>query len=207
MSKNRLFDKVFRRKKDGLNFRRRRKKIDFNKVKYIAVFLVEIAFVILLGYLLVVAFGKQVSCSNSSMEPTYITDDTLLVNTIAYKIGSPERGEIIAFKPQSNVNASYSIKRIIGKPGETIQIKNGRIYINGERYKELIEVETINNPGIAASEITLGENQYFVLGDNRNNSSDSRFDEVSIVKRKEILGKAWLRIWPLSSFGVVEKGN
>jgi len=97
---------------------------------------------------------------------------------------------------------------VIGLPGETIQIDyDGNIYINGEILEEHYGREILKDPGIAINPITLGEGEYFVLGDNRNHSSDSRFDEVGVVKRSEILGKAWIRIWPISSFGPVEKGN
>lgn len=180
-------------KRDGLNFRRRRKKIDIEKVKYVAIFTLELAAVIALAYVVVRAFGQQVACSNASMEPTYETSDTLLVNRVAYVFLEPEAGDVIAFKPKSNVNASYSVKRVIGTPGDTIYISNGRIYLNDELYKENIDVETIDNPGIAASPITLLEDQYFVLGDNRNASEDSRYESVGFVSSQDILGKVWLR--------------
>ncbi len=181
------------RKKDGLNFNRRRRKINIDRVKYISILICQLALVILLGYLVVLAFGKQVKCSNASMEPTYETGDVLLVNTIAYKLHEPESGDIIVFKPKSNVNASYSIKRVIATPGDTIYISNGRIYLNGELYKENISVDTIEDPGIAATELTLKDNQYFVLGDNRNSSEDSRYESVGFVSMDDILGKVWIK--------------
>ncbi len=179
--------------RDGLNFRRRRRKIDFDKVRYFAIFGIEILAVILLAYAFVAAFGKQVECSNASMEPTYETSDKLLVNTIAYKFSEPKTSDVIAFKPKSNVNASYSVKRIIGTPGDTICITNGRIYLNDELLKENIDVERIENAGIASSPITLLEDQYFVLGDNRNASEDSRYESVGFVASEDILGKVWMR--------------
>ena len=179
--------------RDGLNFRRRRRKIDFDKVRYVSIFALEIIAVIIIAYGFVVAFGKQVECSNASMEPTYETSDTLLVNTIAYKLSSPKTSDVIAFKPKSNVNASYSVKRIIGTPGDTIYINNGRIYINDELLKENIDVERIENPGIASTPITLMEDQYFVLGDNRNSSEDSRYESVGFVASEDILGKVWMK--------------
>ncbi len=180
-------------KRGSLNFRRRRHKIDFDKIKFYFIYALQIAVAIILGYCVVFAFGKQVECSNASMEPTYQTSDILLVNTIAYKLSEPETSDVIAFKPKSNVNASYSVKRVIGTPGDTIYIKNGRIYLNDELYKENIDVETINNPGIAASPITLLDDQYFVLGDNRNSSEDSRYESVGFVSSEDILGKVWMK--------------
>jgi len=190
---NRFFSRLFRKRNDGLNFNRRRKKVDFGKIRYILVFALELMAVIALAYGVVIAFGKQVECSNSSMEPTYKTSDKLLVNTITYKLSSPENGDIIAFKPKSNVNASYSVKRVIAVPGDTIYINNGRIYLNDELYKENLDVERIENAGIAATPITLLDDQYFVLGDNRNSSEDSRFESVGFVSSEDILGKIWMK--------------
>lgn len=193
LSIKRLFNKTFHRRNDGLNFRRRRKKINFEKVRYVLIFLLELVLVIGLAFGVVTAFGKQVECSNASMEPTYQTSDILLVNTIAYKFSEPEAGDVIAFKPKSNVNASYSVKRVIAVPGDTIYISNGRIYINDELYKENLDVERIENPGIAATPITLLDDQYFVLGDNRNSSEDSRYESVGFVTNEDILGKVWAK--------------
>ncbi len=187
-----FYSSLFRRRSNGLNFNRRRRKINFDKVQYVLIFALEIAVVIAVAFGVVLAFGKQVECSNASMEPTYETSDILLVNTIAYKFSEPKTGEVIAFKPKSNVNASYSVKRVIAVPGDTIYISNGRIYINDEIYKENLEVERIENPGIAASPITLLEDQYFVLGDNRNSSEDSRYESVGFVSNEDILGRVWM---------------
>ena len=192
-SKKRLFKGRPIKKKDGLNFRRRRRKIDFDKVRYILIFVLELALVIAFAYGVVVSFGKQVECANASMEPTYQTSDILLVNTIAYKLSKPQQSDVIAFKPKSNVNASYSVKRVIATPGDTIYINNGRIYINDELYREKLEVERIQNPGIAATPITLMEDQYFVLGDNRNSSEDSRYESVGFVASEDILGRVWMK--------------
>ena len=193
LSIKRFFNKTFHRRNDGLNFRRRRRKLNFEKIRYVLIFLLELVVVIGLAYGVVIAFGKQVECSNASMEPTYKTSDILLVNTIAYKFSEPESGDVIAFKPKSNVNASYSVKRVIAVPGDTIYINNGRIYINDELYKENLDVELIENPGVAATPITLLEDQFFVLGDNRNSSEDSRYESVGFVSSEDILGRVWAR--------------
>lgn len=190
---NNFINKFRAHRNSGLNFNRRRRKVDLNKVRYVFILIIELAIVIALAYGLVLAFGKQVECSNASMEPTYETSDILLVDTIIYKFSTPKQGDVIAFKPRANVNASYSVKRVIATAGDTIYISNGRIYINDELYKENIDVETIENPGIAASPITLLEDQYFVLGDNRNASEDSRFESVGFVSSEDILGKIWAK--------------
>ncbi|MCR5195418.1 MAG: signal peptidase I [Pseudobutyrivibrio sp.] len=193
LSKRRLSNNSLFRKKDGLSFRRRRRKIDFDKVKHILLLVVELVLVVGLAYGVVICFGKQVECSNASMEPTYETSDKLLINIIAYKFNSPERGDVIAFKPRSNVNASYSVKRVIGLPGDTLYIKSGRIYINEELYKEGMELDPIENAGVAASPIKLLDNQYFVLGDNRNSSEDSRYESIGLLSKEDILGKIWIK--------------
>ena len=115
---------------------------------------------------------------------------------------------VITFVGQrTEVDNTYYIKRIIGLPGETVQIMDdGSIYINGEKLEEnygmeVIKPETI---GRAAEPIELGDDEYFVMGDNRNNSSDSRTDMVGNIKRENIIGKAWLRIWPVSDFGILQ---
>ncbi len=188
-SKNRI---LFHRN-DGLNFRRRRRKLDVDRIKKVSLLLLELALAIFLGYLTVASFGRQVECSNESMEPTYAAGDRLLVNRVSYRISSPKSGDVIAFKPRSNVNASYSIKRVIAVPGDTIYIENGRIYVNDEIYKDSVSTDTIDNAGIASSPITVGENQYFVLGDNRTASEDSRYESIGLVSDQDILGKIWAR--------------
>ena len=95
------------------------------------------------------------------------------------------------------------VKRVIGLPGETVQIKDGLILINGETYMEKKDFPKISNPGLAETQVTLGKNEYFVLGDNRNNSEDSRFASVGNVKKGQIKGKVWLRIRPLRHFGLI----
>ena len=192
-TRRRFFNRSSHRKKDGLNFRRRRRKLDVDRLRYVLIFAVEIIAVVLLAYGVVLSFGRQVECANVSMEPTYHTSDKLLINTVVYKFSEPESADVIAFKPKSNVNASYSVKRVIAVPGDTIYIKNGRIYVNDELYNESIDVEPIENPGIATTPITLLEDQYFVLGDNRNSSEDSRYESVGFVASDDILGKVWMK--------------
>ena len=115
----------------------------------------------------------------------------------------PERFDIIVFPFQYQSN-TYYIKRIIGLPGETVYINDaGEIYINGKLLEEDYGLDTIQNPGLASEPITLGEDEYFVMGDNRNNSSDSRDPSVGILKRKDLLGRAWVRIYPFDKVGVI----
>ena len=132
--------------------------------------------------------------------------DNLIVEKLSYRFSDPKRFDIIVFPPTGK--KEYYIKRIIGLPGETVQIdENGNIYINGELLEENYGAETIQNPGRAAKPITLGDDEYFVMGDNRNNSKDSRSEEVGNVKRSQIIGRAWLRIWPLNKFGLLKHSS
>lgn len=157
-------------------------------------------------WLVITFVGQRAEVEGASMENTLHNGDNLIVDKLSYRFHDPERFDIIVFPFQYQAN-TYYIKRIIGLPGETVQImEDGSIYINGEKLeesygREVIQPETI---GRAAEPIVLGEDEYFVMGDNRNNSSDSRTDIVGNIKREDIIGKAWLRIWPLSDFGVLK---
>lgn len=139
-----------------------------------------------------------------SMEDTLQDRDHLIVEKISYRLDKLNRFDIIAFYPYGKEIEDYYIKRIIALPGETIQIKGSDIYINGEVLEENYGKDPITYAGIAAEPITLGEDEFFVLGDNRTVSFDSRSAEVGIVKKEQIGGRAILRIWPLSEFGTIE---
>ena len=157
-------------------------------------------------WLVITFVGQRTEVEGASMENTLHNGDNLIVDKLSYRFHDPERFDIIVFPFQFQDN-TYYIKRIIGLPGETVQIMDdGSIYINGEKLEEnygmeVIKPETI---GRAAEPIELGDDEYFVMGDNRNNSSDSRTDMVGNIKRENIIGKAWLRIWPVSDFGILQ---
>jgi len=157
-------------------------------------------------WLVITFVGQRTEVEGASMENTLHNGDNLIVDKLSYRFHDPERFDIIVFPFQFQDN-TYYIKRIIGLPGETVQIMDdGSIDINGEKLEEnygmeVIKPETI---GRAAEPIELGDDEYFVMGDNRNNSSDSRTDMVGNIKRENIIGKAWLRIWPVSDFGVLQ---
>lgn len=134
------------------------------------------------------------------MEPSLSDGDQIIVENISYYRHEPERFDVIVFPNGEGVNY---IKRIIGLPGETVRIADGYIYINGELLNENYGNELIEEPGIASSGITLAEDEYFVLGDNRNASVDSRRTEVGNIHRTDIQGKAWLRLYPFGSAGSI----
>lgn len=139
----------------------------------------------------------------SSMEDTLYDKDNIIVEKVSYRFNAPQRFDIIVFPYQYDKNTHY-VKRIIGLPGEKVYIDSmGNIFINDILLYEKYGKEIIEDPGVAANPITLGPDEYFVLGDNRNNSKDSRFSDVGAVKRDDIIGKAWLLIWPLNEFGKI----
>ena len=175
-----------------------------NVVKEIISTILYILAVLLGTYLLITFVGQRTSVSGSSMEPTLSNNDQLILDKISYRFSEPKRFDIIVFPFQYKEN-TYYVKRVIGLPGETVQIDlEGNIYINGERLEEDYGKEKINFPGLAVEPITLGDDEYFVMGDNRNNSSDSRDPSVGNIRRSNIIGKAWVRIWPLNKFGVLK---
>ena len=163
--------------------------------KAILPWIFQIAVVLALAAMMSIFFCQSVIMQESSMEPSIETGQHLLMNKVTYKLKEPQRGDVIAFKKDGKEHSSIHVKRIIGLPGEKIQIKDGKVYINGKLYKEK-NFPNIINPGLAEQQITLGKNEYFVLVDNRNNSEDSRFTEVQNVNAKYIEGKIWLQISP-----------
>ena len=162
-----------------------------------------ISVVLAVTWLIITFVGQRTQVNGSSMEPTLSDHDNLIVDKISYRFKDPERFDIIVFPFQYEEDVYY-IKRIIGMPGETVFIDlDGTIYIDGEALQENYGREVMLSPGRAGEPITLGEDEYFVLGDNRNNSSDSRDPSVGNIHRGRIVGKAWVRIWPFHKFGVL----
>lgn len=164
----------------------------------------EILVTILFAYMVVYFFGQSRTNIGQSMDVTLSGGDTVLLNVLTYQLGSPERGDIISFKPNGSDTGRSSIKRVIGLPGETIQIKDGMIYIDGTVYLEQKSYPVITNPGMASDEIQLGDKEYFVLGDNRNNSEDSRFAEIGTVHTDYIEGKVWYVLSPSEHRGFLK---
>ena len=187
----------------GENEKKTQEKTAGNTVKELLGMIVYIAVVLALTFLVVRYVGQRTQVDGHSMEPTLYDQDNLIVDKISYRFRDPERFDIIVFPFQYKEN-TYYIKRIIGLPGETVQIVDGDIYINGTILEEDYGKETMVSSGRAINEIQLGEDEYFVLGDNRNYSEDSRFDDVGNIKRSNIIGRAFIRIWPFSRFGLLK---
>ena len=163
-----------------------------------------ILFVLCAVYLVIHFVGQRTQVLGSSMEPKLSNEDNLIVDKISYRFHEPERYDIIVFPFRYEDNTFY-IKRIIGLPGETVQIdEEGNILVDGEVLPEGYGKEVIQSQGRAYEPITLEDDEYFVMGDNRNNSTDSRDPSVGNITREEIVGRAWLRIWPLDKFGLIK---
>lgn len=149
---------------------------------------------------------QRTQVDGRSMMNTLKNEESLLVEKVTYHFKDPDRFDIITFYPKGRDHEEYYIKRVIGLPGETIQITGNTIYINGKVLKESYGREPMQSGGIAEEPIKLGKDEFFVLGDNRNESVDSRDgEEVGIVKKKNIDGHAVLRIYPFSKFGTIKK--
>ena len=159
-----------------------------------------------LAHLMIKYVGQRTVVDGSSMESTLQNGDSLWVDKLSYRFHDPERFDIVVF-PIEDKPGTFYIKRIIALPGETIYIdEKGTIYIDGEALAESYgnEVITPERRGRAAEKVRLGEDEYFVMGDNRNNSSDSRYEVVENLDRDIIIGKAVFRLYPFSKFGIVK---
>ncbi len=165
---------------------------------------VEIAIVISIAYFLFYNYGEKTNILGESMQPTLLDGEKIIIDKLKYHFTGPSRFDIIVFTLDNNEDYYY-IKRVIALPGETVQIKDGLIYIDNQILKEELTFEPIDNPGDFYEPITLGEDEYFVLGDNRNNSDDSRFESIGLISDGQIKGKAWLRVEPIDNITVIDK--
>lgn len=186
-------EKNNRNKQDSLDFNRRRKHFDFVGIRRCLFFACEILVIVLLAYLTVIGFGIKTQNLGESMSPTIGSNDYILVNRFIYKVVSPKAGDIVAFDPRDS-HSSLSVKRVVGVPGDTVLIKDGMLYINKKLYSDNKKMPSIDSGGLAENKIMLGKNEYFLLGDNRNNSEDSRFESIGNVSKNSIKGKVWFDI-------------
>lgn len=158
--------------------------------------------VVVLTFLFVQFVGQRTHVNGDSMNATLEDGDNLIVDKLSYRFTDPKRFDIVVF-PYQYQEKTYYIKRIIGMPGETVQVIDGMVYIDGEMLDETYGKEIMQYAGVASDPVTLEEDEYFVLGDNRNNSSDSRDPSVGNIKESQIIGKAFIRIWPLNKIGIL----
>ena len=192
------------RHRSGLNFRKQRKKFNVPLFKEILSWIIEIAVVVAIAYVIVSFWGFRTSVVGPAMESTLSNDNQILVNRFHYILSDPKAGDIIVFRPNGNEKSHYYVRRVIGVPGDTVLIQNGAVYINGELYNEKVDVASIEDAGLAADKIELKEDEYFVLGDNRNNSEDSRYANIGNIKKEYIVGKAWFRLGSIGNMGFID---
>ncbi|MDR2889722.1 MAG: signal peptidase I [Lachnospiraceae bacterium] len=180
--------------KKGLTFIEKKKRLSKEMVKDLLNMTFAVAAAIFLAIALVYSFGIRTSIIGPSMEPILYNGQEVLVNRLSYQLFSPQKGDVVVFLPNGNRNSHYYLKRVVGMPGDTVQIIDGYLHINGERVEEGDSFDKMADPGIAANPITLKNNEYFVLGDNRNDSEDSRSGNIGVVKEETIIGKAWFKL-------------
>ena len=182
------------RNRSGLNFNKKRRKIEAAVVKEVFTWITGVFVAVLLAFVLVYCVGMTTSVIGISMKPTLENSEKIMVNRFVYMISSPKQNDVIVFVPNGSVNSHYYVKRVVGTPGDTVQIVDGHLYINDELFAYEDRYDEMAHAGIAENKITLKKGEYFVLGDNRNNSEDSRSANIGIINKKNIIGKAWLHL-------------
>lgn len=183
----------------------RKKKKRKKTIRSILFLLAETVAVVVLAFFLVKIAIERTVVPGTSMEPTLGEGTSIIVNRLSYLRKGPERFDVIVFEQAGEEHSYYHVKRIIGLPGDTVQIANGLVHINGEPLKEAVrDLPKIHLAGLAEEEFTLDEDEYFVLGDNRNKSEDSRFANIGNVTKEQIVGKAWFTLDP---FNIISQLN
>lgn len=181
------------RRNKGLSFYEKKKRISSHMLKEIFGMLFGTFAAVLLALVLVFHVGVRTNVIGVSMEPTLYNGQEILINRFIYKLSTPKIGDVIVFLPGGNQNAHYYVKRVVALPGDTVQIVDGILYVNGIP-EENEDYDKMEEAGIAENEIKLGSDEYFVLGDNRNTSEDSRSGNIGPINRDTISGKAWFRL-------------
>lgn len=170
-----------------------RKRVPLTRLMKLFLWCMGILLTVLFAAFFARAFCKEVEIGDSSMEPAISSGDIYLINSVIYHISSPKRGDVIVFRTESDNGSCLHVKRVVGLPGETVQIVSGQVKINGQTFVG-DDCPAILNAGLAEDPITLTDNEYFVLGDNRNGSEDSRSASIGNVTEDEIVGKIWLHM-------------
>ena len=192
-----------RRKEKGLSFVEKKKRINAHVLKEIFGMAFGTFAAVFLAVVLTFSMGMRTNTVGVSMEPTLYNGDEILINRFLYILSPPKRGDVVAFLPGGNPNAHYYVKRVVAVPGETVRIQDGILYVDGVA-EDGEAFDKMEEAGIAENEILLGEDEYFVLGDNRNSSEDSRSGNIGPIKRETIYGKVWFRIKSRNGMGWVE---
>ena len=192
------------RRSKGLNFRKKKRELNIPLLREIAVWILEIAITVAIAGVFVYFVGVRTTVVGQSMSDQLQDGDQVLINRFIYKVSKPKIGDVIVFLPNGNEKSHYYIKRVVAAGGDTVQITDGVIYVNGEPSEDVYFSGTISDPGVAAEKITLEADECFVMGDNPGGSEDSRFANIGNVKSDYIIGKVWFKLLPISDAGFVE---
>lgn len=191
-------------KKKGLSFYQKKKKMNMVVVREIGSWIFWIFASILLAVVTVYCVGMKISVIGASMEPNMYNGQDIFLNRLVYRVSNPKAGDVVVFLPNGNEKSHYYVKRVVGVPGDTLYIRNGILYVNDESRENYFN-DRIAEAGILENELTLEEDEYFVIGDNCNNSEDSRSANIGSVKKDYIIGKAWFKMASGdSAIGLVE---
>lgn len=186
-------------KNRGLNFYKKKKKISPAHVREVFSWLFGIFVAIFIAIVLNLFLGMTISVVGVSMEPTLYNEQKIFINSFVYLMSSPKKGDVVVFLPNGNENAHYYVKRVVATAGDSIVIRGGVLYVNGEESPWV--TEKIVDAGIAANEFVIGNTEYFCIGDNPGNSEDSRSANIGPVSESDIIGKVWFRA-PCSEAGM-----
>jgi signal peptidase I len=183
-----------RRRKQGLSFYEKKEIVNTEILKEVALWILYTVVAVFIAFFAVYYFGDRISVIGTSMEPGLVSGQNVFVNRLSYRISSPKRGDVIAFYPGGNTDAHPYFKRVVAVPGDVVQILDGELMVNGVPDPDSDEYDKMEDAGIAEEPLTLGTGEYFVLGDNRNNSEDSRSAGIGAVREATIIGRAWLSL-------------
>ena len=172
-------------------------------VRWVAVSAFELVAVIVSAYIAVFFFGNQIAAMGNSMSSQIKEGDILFIDRLSYGLVNPSKGDIIAFYPHGNVKTHLYVKRVVAQPGDKIKIADGVCYVNGEIYTNKYMSISIDEGGLATEELTMGDDEYFVLSDHTTGSEDSRYENIGRVRKEYIFGKVWLRATGITSVSLV----
>ena len=180
-------------RRKGLTFYQKKKRLNPKVIKDIFEMIIGSMIAFFLAFVIVFSVGMRTSIVGDSMEPMMGNGQEILINRVIYRLSSPKRGDVVVFLPNGNEKSHYYVKRVVGLPGETIHIQDGSVYVDGALLEEDDAYDQMIDSGIAQNDLALGSDEFFVLGDNRNSSEDSRSGNIGAVRKKDIIGKAWFR--------------
>ena len=176
----------------GLSFYKKKKKISQALLREIFSWIFGIALSVFLAGVIVIFLGRSARVVGMSMEPALENGQQIYIDRFTYILSSPKAGDVVAFLPNGNENSHYYIKRVVAGPGDKVRIADGTLYVNGQQ--SIWVTERVLDAGIAENELILGSGEYFCIGDNPNNSEDSRSANIGPVDEDDIVGKAWFHL-------------